>query len=529
MSKRMDAQQNNLAFSNPSFNNNTIGNMNNSSHNSMQNTNHNNNNSHHVPYAHNSLLTSTYPSSAFPPSLANSSFPTSSDGHSFKPNMNSNSFTNSDSNTNSHSMKIGGLATHVHSPNTMLDASSGAHLHGNMTGNVSQRRKSTYEDIRHTDLQSQQQQHQQQQSHQHQQYQQYQNQRSNHQRHENHYQTSSQNLSNQKHVQSDSQLMNQFPHQHTHHTHHASNNHYSHNSIQKYHQKLQQHTQSPHMDSSAYPPPPSLTPMHNNSMDYPKHQQQIHHQSLYHYNQSHGQNNTQYQSPVLQYHHIRGISPRHSDSTATSLAPPPTSSSHNYSETSSTEINQQSQISLPSSFVIDSSKNSSEVMLPSSPQLSNSTASIHERDRLEDDFNDDDEAAEYEEQEDDDEEEDHQGPESAKSNQKSKPSTSPKNASKSQKTILKRKMPCSGFKKLFDILDKKIYPDVTAWNEDGTSFILKNSHRFATEILPQLFKHRNIHSFIRQLNKYDFHKVKDQETIRIFGDQVCCVDFMFDL
>ncbi len=51
-------------------------------------------------------------------------------------------------------------------------------------------------------------------------------------------------------------------------------------------------------------------------------------------------------------------------------------------------------------------------------------------------------------------------------------------------------------------------PDVALWAEDGESFVVKNVEKFATNVLPQYFKHSNFSSFARQLNFYGFRKLK---------------------
>ena len=69
--------------------------------------------------------------------------------------------------------------------------------------------------------------------------------------------------------------------------------------------------------------------------------------------------------------------------------------------------------------------------------------------------------------------------------------------------------PTSFINKTFKILNDSKFDSIVSWNEDGNSFIIKNLHSFATIILPQYFKHKNFASFVRQLNMYDFHKVKE--------------------
>lgn len=63
-------------------------------------------------------------------------------------------------------------------------------------------------------------------------------------------------------------------------------------------------------------------------------------------------------------------------------------------------------------------------------------------------------------------------------------------------------------RKLFNILEGGEYTDIVCWTETGDSFVVLNTNDFTTKILPKHFKHSNFASFVRQLNKYDFHKVK---------------------
>lgn len=60
--------------------------------------------------------------------------------------------------------------------------------------------------------------------------------------------------------------------------------------------------------------------------------------------------------------------------------------------------------------------------------------------------------------------------------------------------------------KIYDILNNRTYQNIIKWINQGKAFEILNLPTFMNEILPTYFKHKNLSSFIRQLNMYDFHK-----------------------
>lgn len=67
-----------------------------------------------------------------------------------------------------------------------------------------------------------------------------------------------------------------------------------------------------------------------------------------------------------------------------------------------------------------------------------------------------------------------------------------------------RKDPANGTHHSF--LDEDRNTDLIRWSDDGNSFIVLDEDEFAKTLIPELFKHNNYASFVRQLNMYGFHK-----------------------
>jgi hypothetical protein len=57
------------------------------------------------------------------------------------------------------------------------------------------------------------------------------------------------------------------------------------------------------------------------------------------------------------------------------------------------------------------------------------------------------------------------------------------------------------------MLEDKSTVSIVSWSDQEDSFVIKDQSEFSKHVLPKHFKHNNLASFVRQLNKYDFHKV----------------------
>ena len=62
--------------------------------------------------------------------------------------------------------------------------------------------------------------------------------------------------------------------------------------------------------------------------------------------------------------------------------------------------------------------------------------------------------------------------------------------------------------KLLDILKNKKISNIIDWSDNGETIEIRDETKFINEILPKYFKHNNMTNFIRQLNMYNFKKLK---------------------
>ena len=60
--------------------------------------------------------------------------------------------------------------------------------------------------------------------------------------------------------------------------------------------------------------------------------------------------------------------------------------------------------------------------------------------------------------------------------------------------------------RVLSFLDESKNTELIRWSDDGRSFIVVDEDEFAKTLIPELFKHNNYTSFVRQLNMYGFHK-----------------------
>lgn len=72
--------------------------------------------------------------------------------------------------------------------------------------------------------------------------------------------------------------------------------------------------------------------------------------------------------------------------------------------------------------------------------------------------------------------------------------------------------PTTFLKNTYEILNNESLNSIIRWTEDGSSFIISDIYNFTNSVLPTFFKHKNLSSFIRQLNMYGFRKEKEDDS-----------------
>ncbi|KAM3137986.1 hypothetical protein pb186bvf_009881 [Paramecium bursaria] len=70
--------------------------------------------------------------------------------------------------------------------------------------------------------------------------------------------------------------------------------------------------------------------------------------------------------------------------------------------------------------------------------------------------------------------------------------------------------------KLYSILEDQVNNHIIQWSPAGDAFILVNQELLESKVLSRHFKHNHYSSFLRQLNMYDFQKIRNQNNQQVF-------------
>ena len=79
-----------------------------------------------------------------------------------------------------------------------------------------------------------------------------------------------------------------------------------------------------------------------------------------------------------------------------------------------------------------------------------------------------------------------------------------------------KKSEISFLEKLYAILSKDDYSEYIHWSPDGLSVIISDPIGLTKKVLPEFYKQNNFSSFVRQLNMYNFKKIKTSKK----GEQI---------
>lgn len=74
--------------------------------------------------------------------------------------------------------------------------------------------------------------------------------------------------------------------------------------------------------------------------------------------------------------------------------------------------------------------------------------------------------------------------------------------------------------KLCSMLSTKEFAEFISWGKNSDTVLVKDLLQFSSKVLPKYFKHKNFTSFLRQLNMYGFHTLRQGENWREFKNDL---------